>query len=254
MKFIDKIFSDKDAGWKTWLLSEGDANGSHPTFSYGYLWRIVADELNAYRSITYVNLGNGASTSFWFDHWLPDGPLCSSHAALFSHTILPNISVRDVFLSGFDLRLRPSLTSAASDELCSLLSCLQGLTLTDRDDARLLKLTGKPFTTRDAYAALDSAGDAADAHGRRIWSTHLPNKVKIFSWLFSEGDSAQKTTFTRSALSTTPCASAVDTPWNVGAMSSSIAIKVKISGQLSSLLMWLTWTPRVYGRQLCLQG
>jgi hypothetical protein len=93
MKFIDKIFSAKDVGWKDWLLRETSPFDAHLAAPHSYLWRIVADELNTYRSITLVNIANGASTSFWFDSWLPSGPLCLSHAALFSHTTMPNISV-----------------------------------------------------------------------------------------------------------------------------------------------------------------
>ena len=63
MKFIDNFFSDRDAGWKTWLLSEVYPFDCHLTAPYSYLWRIIADELNTYRSITYVILGKGASTS-----------------------------------------------------------------------------------------------------------------------------------------------------------------------------------------------
>jgi hypothetical protein len=137
-----------------------------------------------YRSITFVRVHNGATTSFWFDHWLPEGPISSTHTALFSHSTSPNISVQQVFQTGFDLRLRPRLTSAASHQLDSLLSLLQDITLDDNHDVRLLKLTGRPYTTRDAYAALDSAGDANDIHGRRVWGTRLPNKVKVFVWLY----------------------------------------------------------------------
>jgi hypothetical protein len=61
---------------------------------------------------------------------------------------------------------------------------LQGFNLSDSPDVRLLKLTGWPYKTRDAYAALDSAGDSTDTHGRRIWVTRLPNKVKVFAWLY----------------------------------------------------------------------
>jgi hypothetical protein len=46
-----------------------------------------------------VNVHNGACTSFWFDHWLPGGPLNITHAALFSHT-LPGLMYRfNVFSS-----------------------------------------------------------------------------------------------------------------------------------------------------------
>jgi hypothetical protein len=74
---------------------------------------------------------------------LPDGPLNLSHAALFSHTTRPNTLVQNVFQTGFDLCLRPRLTNAASAQLASLLLCLQGITLHDAPDQRLMNLTGK---------------------------------------------------------------------------------------------------------------
>ena len=82
------------------------------------------------------------------DQWLPDGPLYITHAALFSHTTRPNVSVQCVFQNGFDLRLRPRLTNAASNQLDSLTVCLQGINLGDGPDTRLLKLNGKPYTAR----------------------------------------------------------------------------------------------------------
>jgi hypothetical protein len=107
MKFINKIFSTDDAAWKNWLLRDESPIDAMPTSPDGYLWRIISDELNSYRSITFVQVGNGSSTSFWFDQWLLDSPLCVHFPALFSHTTAPNKSVQQVFLDRFDLRLRP---------------------------------------------------------------------------------------------------------------------------------------------------
>jgi hypothetical protein len=168
MKFIDKLFSNESATWKEWLLRDAASFDTPTAGTHSYLWKIINDELNTFRSITYVNVYNGSSTSFWFDQWLPDGPLCSTHAALFSHTTRPNISVQSVFQNGFDLQLRPRLTNAASAQLDSLLSCLQEFHLREGPDRRLLKLTNKPYTARSAYAALDSTHDTPDIHGRCI--------------------------------------------------------------------------------------
>lgn len=184
MRFINKLFVDDHPSWKSWILRDMTPFDSTSPGSYSYIWRIISDELDTYRSITYVNVNNGASTSFWLDHWLPDGPLRSTHEALFSHTLRPNVSVQYVLQNELDLRLRPRLTNAASSQLGSLLQCLQGITLGDGADTRLVKLTGKPYSPRAAYAALDNAGDVDDRHGCRIWSTRLPNKVKIFAWLY----------------------------------------------------------------------
>jgi hypothetical protein len=166
MKFINKLFSSDPVCWKNWLLSNSSSFDTPSHDPPSYLWRIVNDELNTYRSITSVQIKNGAATSFWFDHWLPVGPLYNTHPALFSHTTHPNVSVQHVFENDFDLRLRPRLTNAASQELGSLITCLQGMQLEEGHDVRLMKTTKRPYTTRDAYAALDLAGESSDIHGR----------------------------------------------------------------------------------------
>ena len=184
MKFVNKLFSGEQTSWKDWLLRSASSFDTPISGASSFLWRIVNDELNTFRSITIVKVNNGAATSFWFDHWLPAGPLFSTHHALFTHTTMPNISVQRVFQSGFDLRLRPRLTNAASHQLGSLLSLLQEMNIGDGPDLRLLKLTGHTYSARDAYAALDSSGDHTDTHGGRVWRTRLPNKVKVFAWLY----------------------------------------------------------------------
>lgn len=54
----------------------------------------------------------------------------------------------------------------------------------DGNDVRLLKRTDRPYTSRDAYAALDTSADDADIHAGWIWRTRVPNKVKVFAWLY----------------------------------------------------------------------
>jgi hypothetical protein len=47
-----------------------------------------------------------------------------------------------------------------------------------------MQLTGKRFNTKDAYAALKPTVECEDLHGKYIWRTAVPNKVKIFAWLY----------------------------------------------------------------------
>jgi hypothetical protein len=126
MKFIDKFFSTEEASWKEWTLRDVTSFDIAVNGTNSYLWKIINDELTTYRSLTYVNVCDGASTSFWFDHWLPDGPLSLSNAALFSHTTRPNISVQDVFQTNFDLCLRPRLTNTAGAQLAFSSSLFAG--------------------------------------------------------------------------------------------------------------------------------
>jgi hypothetical protein len=93
-----------------------------------------------YRSINYVDVHDeAASTSFQFDHWLPSGPIISTHPALFSDTLRPNILVQIAFQDGFESHLRPRLTRAAASELDSLLFALSCRTFVSR---MVLKLDG----------------------------------------------------------------------------------------------------------------
>jgi hypothetical protein len=183
MKFINKLFSDDNPSWKDWVLTATSSN-SLTSQSGSYLWNIINDELNTYMSITCVRIKNGAATSFWFDHWHHSGPISSTYAALFSHTTRPNVSVQYIFQHDVEMHLRPRLTTAAAQQLCSLLDSLQGVDLVDGHDVRLLKHTDRPYTTRVADAALDDTGDEDDHHGRLIWRTRVPSKVKVFAWLY----------------------------------------------------------------------
>jgi hypothetical protein len=64
MKFVDKLFSNEDAPGKSWIMGEATPFDTTVPGTYGYLWKIVNDELSTYRSLTYVNVRNGSSTSF----------------------------------------------------------------------------------------------------------------------------------------------------------------------------------------------
>lgn len=92
--------------------------------------------------------------------------------------------MQQVFQDGFDLRLHPRLTAAAAAELASLMSALQEVHLQEGQDVRRLTSTGKPFKSRDAYDMLAPSPSLQDFHGRWIWGSKVPNKVKIFAWLY----------------------------------------------------------------------
>ena len=68
MKFINKLFSGEPVAWKEWILRDAAAFDAPLNGTHSYLWRIINDGLNTFRSITYVNIRDGSSTSFWFDH------------------------------------------------------------------------------------------------------------------------------------------------------------------------------------------
>lgn len=79
LKFVNKLFTGAHVPWRDWLLHNDSVFTESPSSSPSYLWKIINDELSAYRSITIVEIGDGSTTSFWFDHWLDSGPISVSH-------------------------------------------------------------------------------------------------------------------------------------------------------------------------------
>ena len=71
----------------------------------------------------------------------------------------------------------------AHAELANLRLSLQDVLLHDDLDVRLLKLTGKRYRRRDAYAALASPSCCSRLHGGQMWNSAVPNKLKVFTWL-----------------------------------------------------------------------
>jgi hypothetical protein len=83
------------------------------------IWKDIVAGLATFRSISKVTIGNGLSTSFWFDLWLGDAPLCDRFPVLYSHSFIPNACVSLLFRSGIQGNLGPRLSRAASADLLS---------------------------------------------------------------------------------------------------------------------------------------
>jgi hypothetical protein len=65
-----------------------------------------------FRSIIKVTVGNGSSTSFWFDCWIGNIPLSERFPAFFSHSVRKNVCVSSILSSGIQNNLGPRLSSA----------------------------------------------------------------------------------------------------------------------------------------------
>ncbi|WVZ82091.1 hypothetical protein U9M48_029393 [Paspalum notatum var. saurae] len=68
-------------------------------------------------------------------------------------------------------------------ELTTLIQMLEQVQLTDSPDERTMRLSTSSFNSRQAYGMLMDSS-IADGNGLRIWKSRMPNKVKVFAWLF----------------------------------------------------------------------
>lgn len=154
-------------------------------------WRALKKLLPAYRELTRVRVGNGKTTSFWHDWWLPCGPLGVAFPALFTHTICPEATVWRARQDGVRALLVPRLTPVAIRDCAAVHELMVGCVGAEGPDARLVPLCPAPkgaFSARAAYGLARLGGvevPAADF----LWSSPAPSRVKFFSgsspWLGS---------------------------------------------------------------------
>ncbi|CAL5081713.1 unnamed protein product, partial [Urochloa decumbens] len=180
MKFIDRYLGPDQPPWKRWVQSNmvRRIGGRRPE---SFLARLIHDELPRYRAIIRVNPGDGRTTSFWLDHWTGSAPLSECFASLYSHSTDPFCTLHSVLTDGISLQSR--LTHAARAELSSVRSILSSFQPTTLPDARLLRVhPPTEYSSSTAYKLLQHTG-TQDAGACIIWSTCLPSRVKLFSWL-----------------------------------------------------------------------
>jgi hypothetical protein len=174
--------------------------------------------------ITECKIGNDKATFFLHDRWLLPEPLATSFPVLYSHhtqqhssfffanktlalkettnntkhpkknenynEILENpfifnlqtVSVHEVPHNGIEWGLRNRLSNAADAQLALFLPLLQVIIPSDQPDQRTL-LHGEKFSTKGAYKLLQQ--DLQDTHAEHIWTSRVPNKVKVFGWLLN---------------------------------------------------------------------
>jgi hypothetical protein len=112
---------------------------------------------------------------------------------------------------------------------------LQKTNLHEGTDKRLLKNSGKVFTTRDAYATLDCHSKTPDIHGHHIWGTRLPNKVKVFAWLyFKDRLSTRANLFAKHVLDEDACQRCSLVALKIAALFSLTALLAPTSGKRST--------------------
>jgi hypothetical protein len=113
---------------------EGTGDGNH--------WEGLKALLPAYRCITRVHVGDGATTAFWWDFWMGDTSLASKFPCLLSHCTQPDATVGEVCSRGISTMLVPRLSPQATKEMHEVEALIAATPLHHRPNARSNKFIG----------------------------------------------------------------------------------------------------------------
>jgi len=162
------------------ISMKGPADGNH--------WEGLQALLPAYRCITSVQVGDGASTSSWWDSWLGAFTLAVQFPCLLSHSTNKDVSVQQIIQLGISYNLTARLSSQATLELTEVQQLLASITLTQQPDRRTCKFadTTSKLNTGAIYRASTYSGVSSRIYNY-VWTSRAPTRVRFFGWLLMLG-------------------------------------------------------------------
>ncbi|CAO2199523.1 unnamed protein product [Urochloa humidicola] len=184
LKLLHRLHHHASSSWAMWVRQhaciahmEGDIQGPH--------WTALRELLPLYRAITSVQLGDGCTTSLWFDAWHGEDSLAEKFPALLSHCRRTNLTVHDAVANGVGSSLVPCLTPQAQGELVQLnyiLGDTELQAMADQRSSPFADENGKLHTAA-LYKLLRSTGGTADVAS--VWKSCAPPRVQFFGWLLT---------------------------------------------------------------------
>lgn len=193
IELLHRLHVAPGASWPRWVW---DVIGDAPLDSLGRSalicgthWASLLRLLPLYRSISRVEIGDGARTAFWWDAWTPSGPLAAAMPELLSHCTAPGATVRQMMATGLDNNLVPRLSATAAAQKDALHHLLRGVQLCAAPDRRSLPLCGKGaggLRTSTLYK-LCVFGSMKDTNFAFVWQNRAPSRVRFFAWLLVRG-------------------------------------------------------------------
>ncbi|CAN6248749.1 unnamed protein product [Urochloa humidicola] len=187
-KFLAKLHQPPSTNWQRWFHRFYGAGANRDLGDSHYLdtpvWSSLLQLLPEFRQCTQVHLGNGRTTSFWFDHWIGPSALAVSFPALFSHCQRANITVHEAWAGGhWELQLHSRLSSVALSELQVLLLALQNAQPDQQaQDSRGMHLSMAPFSSAEFYRWSFSSLPQ-DPFAEKVWANAATPRCKQFLWL-----------------------------------------------------------------------
>jgi hypothetical protein len=183
LKLLHRLHHPDSSAWAAWARGhvdlasmEGGVDGNH--------WEALRDLLPAYRCITKVTVGDGRSTSFWWDAWTEDAPLAQRFPCLFSHCTNHNVSVFNVCSDGLDSVLVARLSLQAIHEKAEVSCIINSTHLQQHPDERssFFAANGHRLDTSQLYRTSTQSGHRSQSYSF-LWKNYAPPKVKFFGWL-----------------------------------------------------------------------
>jgi hypothetical protein len=167
-----------------WLwLSRVEASRSWKEFDI----RVPALVIEVFEAATSSVLGDGASTFFWIDRWLPDGRLKDLAPRLFAlipKRLLRSRLVKDCLDGGWLDDIPADLDAQAIDELLAVADRVEGLTVT----AGVPDIFKWNWGAKDVYSANSCYlgmfhGSITMAGALQVWKSRpLPSVDSSFGW------------------------------------------------------------------------
>jgi len=133
-------------------------------------------------------VGDGASTSSWWDSWLGAFTLAVQFPCLLSHSTNKDVSVQQIIQLGISYNLTARLSSQATLELTEVQQLLASITLTQQPDRRTCKFadTTSKLNTGAIYRASTYSGVSSRIYNY-VWTSRAPTRVRFFGWLLMRG-------------------------------------------------------------------
>ncbi|GJN04982.1 hypothetical protein PR202_ga22568 [Eleusine coracana subsp. coracana] len=135
LKLLHRLHLADELSWASWVSEHTDIPSMDGHMA-GQHCDMLRELLPMYQHLTTVDVGDGATSSFWRDDRLQLGQLSDNLPALFSHCSKPTTAVRTVLADGVRAHLVPRLTRAGEEDLAKLQALLQQTELTDAPGTR----------------------------------------------------------------------------------------------------------------------
>lgn len=181
-KHIWAISTKKDSLWVKWIHMY---HLKHKSFwqvlkspNDEWCWRKLLKIRDLFKAYFKVQLGNGKNTSFWYDNWLPIGPLSDyiTDVDIDFLGINKNITVVNMNRRG-SWRIPNSLYGL----IPNLETALKSVKLKDCDD-KVFWFPGTVFSVKSAYACLQGVNPKVK-WAKIIWDSRCIPKHSFISWL-----------------------------------------------------------------------